>query len=75
MLEGMKGCYIYVLNPCNATCHRFHLEDDYPTEADVMTFLEDKEFRLKDIHWMFSQEEVIHERITGKLYEDLDIQT
>ena len=46
----MKGCYIYVLNPCNATCHRFHLEDDYPTEADVMTFLEDKEFRLKDIH-------------------------
>ena len=70
MLEGMKGCYIYVLNPCNATCHRFHLEDDYPTEADVMTFLEDKGFRLIDIHWMFSQEEVIHERISERLYNE-----
>ena len=59
MLEGMKGCYIYVLNPCNATCHRFHLEDE---QIDVEGFLTDKGFRLKDIDYMFSQEEVIYER-------------
>ena len=53
----MKGCYIYVLNPCNATCHRFHLEDVLIVEE----FLTDKGFRLKDIDYMFSQEEVIYE--------------
>ena len=54
----MKGCYIYVLNPPNGTCHRFRLEDD---QIDAEEFLTDKGFRLKDIDYMFSQEEVIYE--------------
>ena len=57
MLEGMKGCYVYVLNPPNGTCHRFYLEDVLIVEE----FLTDKGFRLKDIDYMFSQEEVIYE--------------
>tara|TARA_R100001126_G_C4698941_1_gene89318 strand:- start:69 stop:233 length:165 start_codon:yes stop_codon:yes gene_type:complete len=53
----MKGYYVYVLNPPNGTCHRFHLEDVLIVEE----FLTDKGFRLKDIDYMFSQEELIHE--------------
>ena len=31
----MDGCYIYVLNPPNGTCHRFRLEDE---QIDVEEF-------------------------------------
>lgn len=57
----MKGCYIYVLNPPDGTCHRFHLEDSQADDGFVKEFLTDKGFRLKDIDYMFSQEEIIHE--------------
>ena len=57
----MKGCYIYVLNPPNGTCHRFYLEDEQVSDGFVKEFLTDKGFRLKDIDYMFSQEEIIHE--------------
>ena len=68
----MKGCYIYVLNPPDGTCHRFHLEDEqlngthssggkYPVGFLVYQFLEDKGFRYEDVDYIFSQEELIHE--------------
>tara|TARA_B100000401_G_scaffold425907_1_gene356002 strand:+ start:433 stop:609 length:177 start_codon:yes stop_codon:yes gene_type:complete len=57
----MKGCYIYVLNAPNGTCHRFHLEDKGMGTAEAVLFLSNKGFRLKDIDWMFSEKEIIHE--------------
>jgi hypothetical protein len=57
----MDGCYIYVLNPPNGTCHRFHLEDKSMGTAEAVLFLSNKGFRIKDIDFMFSEEEVIHE--------------
>ena len=57
----MDGCYIYVLNPPDGTCHRFYLEDKGMGTAEAVMFLSNKGFRIKDIDFMFSEEEVIHE--------------
>jgi len=60
----MKGCYIYVFNPTQGTCHQFHLEHrDYPPNTFVKHFLEDQSFRLNDIQWMVSRNKLVEELV------------
>ena len=66
----MNGCYIYVLNAPNGTCHKFDYWGEFEL-GSVEKFLEGKGFRLKDIDWLTSDEEVIHDTsLPGEVIHD-----
>ncbi len=67
---NMNGCYIYVLNAPNGTCHKFDYWGEFEL-GSVEKFLEGKGFRLKDIDWLTSDEEVIHDAsLPGEVIHD-----
>ena len=66
----MNSCFIYVLNAPNGTCHKFDYWGEFEL-GSVENFLEGKGFRLKDIEWLTSDEEVIHDAsLPGEVIHD-----